>query len=359
MRAVRIHGRGGLDVVRLDEVPNPVPGAGEVLIRVAVAGINRADLCQRAGSSASLRPLPTTLGSEVAGHVVALGPGVEGVAIGSRVTATVDGGYAELAVARATELIPVPDGVPLAKAVAITIQGITAYLLLTVVGRLQPGEAVLVHAAGGGVGSLAVQVARILGAGRVIATDVTDAKLALALDLGADLALDPRDPAWRLKVHAATGGHGVDVALDPIGGPASQQTLGCLARHGRLVTYGTLSGLTLLLAAQQLIPLGQSVMGFSLDTQPHDRVLAAAGWLFDRILDGSLRIPISHTFPLDQAAVAQHTVEAGHSLGKVILAVEPAGPRPPGGRSTRRDRLRTPTGTVPTAIGTNASVVGR
>jgi NADPH2:quinone reductase len=228
MKAIRIHARGGPDVMVLEDVPKPVPGPGQVLIEVFAAGVNYADIGQRQGVYPNLRDLPATLGDEAAGLVVEIGPGVTGLAVGQRVVSLVAGGYAEYALAAAEDVLPLPDDLAYAAATAIPIQGITADLLLRNASRLRPGESVLVHVAAGGVGSLAIQLARRAGASFVIGSTRTAAKAETILALGADLVVNSADPAWPGQVRAATQGRGADVVLDPIGGEASQAGLACL-----------------------------------------------------------------------------------------------------------------------------------
>src|SRR5260370_6476246 len=170
MQAIRIHETRGPEVMLLEEVETPAPGQGEVLIKVAAAGVNYADLAQRQGAYLTRTRTPMTPGFEVAGTIAALGPGVSAPAVGTRVIAFVNGGYAEYAVASASTIIPIPENLDFAHAAAFAVQGLTAYHTLRQSGRLQAGESVLVQAAAGGVGTLAVQLARLMGADKVIGT---------------------------------------------------------------------------------------------------------------------------------------------------------------------------------------------
>ncbi|MDQ6643567.1 MAG: alcohol dehydrogenase catalytic domain-containing protein [Chloroflexota bacterium] len=200
MKAIRIHVRGEPDVMTLEEIGTPVPREGEVLIKVAVAGVNYSDVGQRKGNYPNLVELPTTLGNEVAGTIVAQGPGVSVPALGTRVVSLVDDGYAEYAVARAQMVIPLLDEITYSQAVVLPIQGQTAYLLLQKAARLQKGERILIHAASGGVGSLAVQLARILGADMIIGAAHTPDKLEFIRSLGADVAINTRQSsAYRIR----------------------------------------------------------------------------------------------------------------------------------------------------------------
>lgn len=238
-----------------------------------------------------------------------------------RVVTHVEGGYAEYAIANAPEIAPLPPNVPFEQAVAIPVQGMTAYLLLDPAGRLKAGESVLVHAAAGGVGTLAVQIAKLLGAGTVIGTARTPAKLDLIRELGADVALNSTSPDWPAQAMAATGGRGVDVILDAVGGPVGQQSLGVLARFGRLLVYGGLSGQPTMFAAQQLMRNCASVTGFNTPSQRPEDLARAGQALVGYLAAGKLRVIVDRTYPLAAAAEAHRALEAGHTTGKVVLTV--------------------------------------
>lgn len=190
MKAIRIHELGGPEVMHLEEIAIPTPSAGEVLIKVAAVGVNYADLMQRQGAYLTPTHTPMTPGFEVAGTVEALGPGVTFPTPGTRVIAFANGGYAEYTTAGASMVIPIPDTLDFPHAAAFAVQGLTAYQLLRESSHLQRGESVLVHAAAGGVGTLAVQLARLMEAGKVIGTASNEAKLDLIRKLGADVAID-------------------------------------------------------------------------------------------------------------------------------------------------------------------------
>lgn len=321
MKAVRIYERGGTDVLRYEDLPTPTPGAGEVLIAVAAAGVNYADLGQRSGNYPNLVPLPATLGYEVAGTIVAHGPGVAGPPDGTRVVALVNGGYAEYAVAPAALAVPIPAGVSFAQATVVPIQGQTAYLLLARAARIQPGERVLIHAAAGGVGSLAVQLARLLGAGLVLGSSTSPDKLAYIRELGADAAINMNTPNWVEAVMQATRGQGVDIVLDPVGGPLGPPNVACLAPFGRLLVFGSLSGAVTPLISQMLIPKCLSVSGYNTVIQPQADQLQASHALLDLIAAGQLQITLDHTYPLAEAAAAHAAIEARQTRGKVVLTV--------------------------------------
>ncbi len=322
MRAIRIHERGNAGVMLLEDIVTPIPQQGEVLIKVVAAGVNYADTGERNGQYPNLKPLPLTLGFEVAGNVVVQGPGVTTPAIGTRVVALVEGGYAEYAVARAEVVVSLPEEVSFAQATAVPVQGQTAYLALTKAARLKAGDVVLVHAAAGGVGSLAVQLAKAMGAGMVIGTTTTKEKMQLIRDLGADSAISTLDGNWVEQVMRMTRGRGVDIVLDAVGGSIGQPSVVCLALFGRLVTYGSLQGKPTPFVMQMLIQKCLSVIGYNTIVQPLEDQLEASQALLRFIADGQVRVVLDHTFLLTEAAAAHQAIEAGQTKGKVVLSVD-------------------------------------
>lgn len=324
MKAVRVHENGGPEVLTLEEVPTPKPQAGEILIKVASVGINYADLMQRAGAYPLPGGLPAILGFEVAGTVAALGDGVSGPAVGTRVIAGLGGGggYAEYAVAPAITVFPIPDSLGYSEATGLFVQGLTAYSLLHDVGRLQPGETVLVHSAAGGVGSLAVQLARLLGAGRVIGTASTSGKLDFIRGLGADAAVDYSAADWTEAVQRATDGQGAHIILDAVGGEVGARSLDVLGQGGRLVVYGAASGAPTMVAAQQLSFKAQSVLGYSMGAgTPPEQLAAGMRALLGFVAEGQLQVAVGHSYPLAQAALAHQAMAERKTTGKVVLVV--------------------------------------
>ena len=323
MKAIRIHETGGPEVMHLEEIETPVPGENEVLIKVAAAGINYADLMRRQGTYLTRTRTPATLGLEVAGTVAALGPGVSSPAPGTRVVSIVDGGYAEYAVANAGMVIPIPEALDFVHAAAFPIQGLTAYQLLRDAARLQPGESVLVQAAAGGVGTLAVQLARLMQAGKVIGTASNASKLDLVRQLGADTAIDYTKENWVDEVKAATDGRGADIILEMVGGTIGEQSLRCLAPFGRMVVFGAASGQAVQFTGRQLMYRNQAIIGYWLSAwmQRTDRIAAAASELMQFLAAGKLRIIVGQTFPLAQAAEAHRAIAERRTTGKVVLLV--------------------------------------
>jgi NADPH:quinone reductase-like Zn-dependent oxidoreductase len=328
-----MHRFGAPDVLVVEEIPTPSAGPGQLLIKVEAAAVNYADLMRRRNDPYPFpTALPFTPGGEVAGTVAALGAGVTGPPVGTPVFALVghDGsnGYAQYAVANAPQVIPIPAGLSVEVASALVVAGATAMLTLREGGRLQPGERVLVQAAGGGVGGYAVQLAKRLGAGLVIAAASTAEKRAHALALGADHAVDYGEADWPAQVRALTDGHGADLVLEMSGGPRLEQSLRCLAPFGRLVVYGMASREAAPLSAQALQGLlyapapNQALLGFNVGLwfalRPQ-QAAAALGALIELVAAGQVQVPIGAVLPLTAAAEAHRLIERRQAIGKVIL----------------------------------------
>lgn len=321
MKAIRIHEIGDPEVMQLEEIETPAPKAGEVLIKVAAAGVNYADLAQRAGAYLTPTRTPMTPGLEIAGTVVALGEGVNSVAEGTRVAAFCDGGYAEYAISQASMVIPIPPALDFTHAAAFPLQGITAYQLLQESAHIQSGESVLVHAAAGGVGTLAVQLAKLMGAGTVIGTASNTEKLDLVRRLGADAAINYTQDDWVDQVKNVTGGNGADIILEMVGGTISEQSLHCLAPFGRMVVYGVASGQISQFSGPQLMYKNQAIIGYWLVGQISrpDRIRMAIMSLMQYLLSDQLEIIVGQTFPLEQAVEAHKAIAARRTTGKVVL----------------------------------------
>ena len=314
-------------MLRLEEVETPKPGAGEVLIRVEVAGVNYADAGVRRGMMGGPHraTFPFTPGFEVAGTVVALGEGVALVEEGARVAAVLDsGGYAEYAVAKAGSVVKVPDGVDYAAATAaLLVQGLTAYGVLHDSARLEAGESALVQAAAGGVGSLAVQFAKLAGAHPVVGTAGSNEKRELITTLGADHAIDYTREDWVERVLEATGGEGVDIVLESVGGEVGAKAYDCLAPLGRLVTFGAASGEGLRPPDMwQLNLKGQTVSGYGGPWLRPGAAAAAREAISGYLRDGKLRIVNGGSFPLAEAASAHRAIEGRATTGKVLLVLD-------------------------------------
>jgi NADPH2:quinone reductase len=310
LRAIRIDEWGGPDVLKLvEDAPFPEPGAGETLIRVTRAGVNYADTHARENDYLARYELPLIPGAEVAGTTED----------GTRVAAIVPhGGYAEYAVAQVP--IPIPDGVTDGQALALLVQGLTAWLMYKRSARIEPGETVVVHAAAGGVGSLAVQLGKAFGA-RVIATASTPAKRELALELGADAAVDVTDPDLGARLREANGGKRVDVVLEMAGGRVFDASLDVLAPFGRLVTYGIASHEPNQVATGALMHGSKAVIGFWLvhALRRPELVGPPLQKLFAHVAAGSLRVVEGATYPLSEARRAHEDMQARRTTGKLLL----------------------------------------
>ena len=314
MRAIQQQEFGGPEVLAVVELPIPEPGPGHVLIEVALAGVNFADTHQRRNEYLAAAELPLIPGSEVAGRRADTGERVVALTGGS-------GGYAQFALAPAEHVFAIPDGVDDGTALALLLQGVSAWHLLRTAARLQAGESVVVHAAAGGTGSLALQLARLFGAGRVIATASSDVKRELALELGADTAVDGAADGLTDRLLAATGGAPVDVVLDAIGGEVFDASLLALAPFGRLVTYGVSGGTTNAPNTRKLMRSSRSVVGFWLRHVLERPGMAeeALADLFTRARAGDLRAVVGATYPLTQAAQAQIDLAERRTTGKLLL----------------------------------------
>lgn len=322
MRAVEATARGDPSVLSVAEVPVPDPEAGEVRIAVRRAGVNFADVEKRRGRYPDAPTPPYVPGIEVAGRIDAVGTGVDRRP-GERVAAILDGGgYAEYATAAAGGLIDVPEGVDLGAAAGIPVQFLTAHNALFEWGDLDAGERVLVHAAAGGVGSAAVQLAADAGA-TVFGTASTAEKLSLAADLGVDHPIDYAEANVAATVERITDGAGVDLVLDGVGGDAFYAGLDALADCGRIVAYGVASGEVPTVSTPRLLFGNGAVIGYhlghALDHAP-ERVRAGLERLIDRFEAGAVEVVIGAEFPLAAAADAHRALEARETTGKVLLS---------------------------------------
>lgn len=323
MQAVRFYEHGGPEVLRLEDVPTPEVRPGMVLVRVRAAGLNFADVLQRQGKYVDPVRLPATAGLEMAGEVAALGDGVEGLRVGQRVTGLARGAMTEYALTLPQLLFPIPEGMDYPQAAALPIQGLTAYHAQRTTARLEPGERVLVHAAAGGVGLMAVQVAKCLGAGAVYGTASTAEKRALAAAHGADATIDYTHEDIVARVKDLTDGRGVDVVMDGVGGEVLLQSMRCLATFGRLVTYGRSSGYPSPLEPWRLVAQNLAVLGFYLPRILQRPGLGEVGHadLVQWYQEGRLRIVVGQTYPLAAVAEAQRALEERRTVGKVVLLV--------------------------------------
>jgi len=311
MRAIQISEFGGPDVMKLVELPDPVPGAGEVLLDVSAVGINYADTHQTENSYLSPQTLPLVPGIEVVG-----------THDGKRYLASVSsGGYAEKAVAHKAVIFPIPDSVTDEQALCMLIQGTTAWHLLRTMGHLKAGESVVVHAAAGGVGTIAIQLAKLWGA-HVIAVTSSEEKGALASSLGADVVVDANIENLGKALRAANGGKGVDIVLEMVGGTTFDQSLLALGDFGRMLTFGMASRTAPTpVHPGSLMHGSKTISGFWLANCFGKKELMndVINELFTLISDGKLKPVIGGTYPLAEAGDAHKAMLARGTTGKIVL----------------------------------------
>lgn len=323
MRTVVIPQFGDPDVLETREFPTPVPGAGQVLIRVAYVGVNYADImARRAGYHVD--SLPFIPGHEVSGYVHAIGLGVEGLRVGQPVAAlTIEGGYAEFAVASAVLTFPLDQSIDLAIAAGFPAVVLTSYNLLADIARVGPGESILIHGAAGGIGTTAVQIAKYLKAGQIIGSVGSLEKVPYALSFGYDRVIQREE--FVQTIQEVTEGKGVDIVLDPAGEPTRSQSFSVLAPFGRLIVFGNASGRPAVpFSSNDLLATNRAIMGYSLSSlsrsAPH--ILAnTARKALDLLLNGEIRIDITNILPLEQAAEAHKLMESRRSTGKLVLRI--------------------------------------
>ena len=313
VRAIQMTEFGGPEVLHLVDVPVPEPGDGEVLIRVTRAGLNFADTHQRHDQYVAKATLPLVPGSEVVGTREDTGERV--------IALCGTGGYAQYAVAPADRVWPVPDGVDDETAVALLVQGLTAWHLHRTAAQLRPGDSVVVHGAAGGTGGLLVQLARPMGAGRVIATASTQDKRDAALAMGADVAVDADPEGLGERLREANGGAEVDVVYEMAGGRSFDESFAVLAPLGRIVAYGIATREQNEVRTGKLLRTSRSVVGFwffHLFDRPGWAEEALAD-LFARAARGELRAAVGGTWPLAEAAAAQVALAERRTTGKLLL----------------------------------------
>lgn len=325
MRAIEISAPGGPEVLRLTERPVPVPGPGEILIRIAAAGVNRPDVAQRAGTYAPPPGASDLPGLEAAGVVSAVGHGVTAWKPGDRVTALLPGGgYAEFAVTHQDHALRVPEGMDMIRAAALCETFFTVWTNVFRRGGLRGGETFLVHGGSSGIGTTAIQLAAARGA-RVLATAGSAAKCAACLDLGAERAINYREADFVAEVRHATGNRGVDVILDMVGGDYIPRNIRALAPEGRLVMIAFLGGNTAELNFAQVMAKRLTITGSTLRPQSIEAKARIAADLTREVwplLDAGRIAPVmDETFPLEEAAAAHARMEGSGHIGKIVLEV--------------------------------------
>jgi NADPH:quinone reductase len=317
VKAIRVSRTGGPEVLEYVDAERPTPGEGEAVFRVEAIGVNFIDVYHRIGLYP--KPIPFVPGSEAAGVVEDVGPGVSGISRGDRVACAMAGAYAEYAVVPADRLVPLPDGLDARTAAAALLQGMTAHYLASSTYPLQHGETALVHAAAGGTGGILVQLAKRRGA-RVFGTASTS-KLDVAREAGCDEVIDYTAQDFGAEVMRLTEGAGVNVVYDSVGQQTFDRSLDCVRRRGMLVMFGQSSGAVppfdvLRLSKNSIFLTRPSLAAY---TAERDELLWRARELFDAILSGTVRLRIDRELPLAEAAEAHRLLEGRETAGKVLL----------------------------------------
>ncbi len=320
MRAIRVHGYGGPEVLTWEEQATPSPEAGQALVRLEAVGVNYIDIYHRTGLYKN--PLPFTLGLEGAGVVEGVGPGVSEVRVGDRVASQgVQGSYATHALVPAARLVVLPAGLDARTGAAAMLQGMTAHYLVHATYPLKPGETALLHAAAGGVGLLLIQMAKRRGA-RVLGTVSTPEKARLAKEAGADEVIQYTTQDFETEVKRLTGGRGVQVVYDSVGKTTFEKSLNVLAPRGTLVLFGQASGPVPpvdlgILAGKGSLYVTRPTLGHYVATR--EELLRRAADVLGWVQAGELTLRIEHTFPLARAAEAHRALEGRRTTGKVLL----------------------------------------
>ncbi|HEY7530951.1 MAG TPA: NAD(P)H-quinone oxidoreductase [Gemmatimonadota bacterium] len=326
MKAIVVPNPGGPEQLVLDEVPDPRPGADDVLVRVRAVGVNRADVLQRQGRYPPPPGASPVLGLEIAGVVEGAGPGAGPWSRGDRVFGLLaGGGYAERAALPGTLAMRIPDPLSFEEAAAVPEVFLTAWQTLFWIGRCAAGEAVLIHAGASGVGTAAIQLAREAGAD-VLVTAGSAEKLERCRELGARVAVNRREGPFTVRVLEETGGRGVDVILDVVGAPYWDANVTCLATDGRLVLIATMGGSTIdgadlrALMRKRLTVAATTLRARSVAYKA-ELTRQAAAFVLPRLADGRVRAVVDSVFPLEQAPAAHRRMEENRNVGKIVLTV--------------------------------------
>ncbi|MFB0625864.1 NAD(P)H-quinone oxidoreductase [Streptomyces sp. AB3(2024)] len=323
MHAITIEQPGGPEALVWAEVPDPVAGEGEVLVEVAASAVNRADVLQRQGFYDPPPGAPRHPGLECSGRIVALGPGVSGWSVGDEVCALLSGGgYAERVAVPVGQLLPVPSGVDLVAAAALPEVVCTVWSNVFMVAGLRPGETLLVHGGSSGIGTMAIQLGKAVGA-RVAVTAGGKEKLDRCAELGADVLVDYREQDFVEEVRAATGGAGADVILDIMGAKYLARNLDALAVNGRLAIIGLQGGVKAEVNLGALLAKRAAITATSLRTRPLEEkaaiVAAVREHVWPLIASGRVRPVVHATYPMREAAEAHRVLESSTHVGKLLL----------------------------------------
>ncbi|WP_217545889.1 NAD(P)H-quinone oxidoreductase [Streptomyces sp. GbtcB6] len=323
MYAITIPEPGGPEALVWDEVPDPVPGEGEVLVEVVASAVNRADILQRQGNYSPPPGASPYPGLECSGRIAALGPGVSGWSVGDEVCALLaGGGYAEKVAVPAGQLLPVPEGVDLKQAAALPEVACTVWSNVFMIAHLRPGENLLVHGGSSGIGTMAIQLGKAIGA-RVAVTAGTKEKLDFCAELGADILVNYREQDFVAEVKQATDGAGADVILDNMGAKYLDRNVRALAVNGRLAIIGMQGGVKGELNIGALLSKRAAITAASLRARPLAEkttiVAAVQEHVWPLIAQGHVRPVVDRELPMADAAQAQRVVEASEHIGKVLL----------------------------------------
>lgn len=325
MTGIALNGKGGPEVLQPQSIAVPTPGPGQILVKVAAAGVNRPDVQQRMGAyppPPGHSPLP---GLEIAGEVAAVGPNVARWKVGDQVCALVNGGgYAEYCIAEDVQALPIPKGIAMAEAGGIPETAFTVWNNVFERGALEAGDWFLVHGGTSGIGTTAIQLAKAFGA-RVIATAGSADKCQVCRDLGADHAVNYKTDDFVSVVKDVTGGHGIDVTLDMVGGDYTERNIAAAAEDGRIVQIATLSGPMATFTLPRLMMKRLTLTGSTLRPRTRDVKARFARALEKKVwplyASGRIKVVMDSTFPLAQAADAHRRMETSQHVGKIVLTL--------------------------------------
>ncbi|MBO19577.1 MAG: hypothetical protein CL732_03455 [Chloroflexi bacterium] len=319
MKAVRLNEFGGVDVLKVEDVPEPTPRPHHVLIKVDSAGVNYADILRRGGNYPG-PGLPSSMGLEAAGTVMEVGSDVTGISVGQKVMGMGPGGQAEYVAINGNLVFPYPDSLDPVVAGGMPIVFLTSYHILKSRGNMQSGDTVLVQAGASGVGTVLIQLAKAWGA-KVIATASTQDKLDLCKSLGADITINYTETDFEEVVNEETGGNGVELVAECVGGETLEKSVRCVASYGRLVSYGNASQTPANIPASDFTTANRSIIGFSIGRSPVGSLdhKGAMTELFPLIEQGKAKLIVDRILPLSDVAKAHEHLASRGARGKVIL----------------------------------------
>lgn len=322
MHAIVCHDHGGPEVMTYEEIPKPEPAAGEVLIKAEAIGVNYVDTMRRSGKHPAAPKTPFTPGIEVCGRVAEIGKGVSRFREGDRVIGrcVTHGAYAEFVCVEERFSVVCPETITAEQGAALFVTGQTAFHALSTIGQVQPGESVLITAAAGGVGTCAVQIAKLLGA-KVVAAAGSAEKCEFAKSLGADAVVNYSEPGWPERVREATGRTGANLIIESVGGGIASDCIQCWAPGGRMVIFGKASGKSAMVSGDDLLFGNRSVHGLALGIVIENETLMreAMDRLVEWVASGQLCLHVGQVYPLRDAAEAHRDLEGRKTTGKLVL----------------------------------------